>query len=168
MMPHTMNIKLNDNFYEQLQLQATESPRKRSHYNLHKELDEPVQRLCIALKKGTYVQPHHHPKKNKWELTIVLRGSVNIVIFDREGKILEKLRLNTGENLNGIEIKADTWHTITPHTDEAVILEIKEGPFTPTVPSDFASWAPAEGEADVADFLNWLEDANPGDFYIKK
>jgi len=44
-----MNIKLDDNFFQQLVLDASKSPRKRSHYNLHKEMNEPVQRLCIVL-----------------------------------------------------------------------------------------------------------------------
>ena len=158
-----MNIKLDDSFCEQLLLQASESPRRRSHYNLHKELNEPVQRLCIALKKGTYVRPHHHPKSNKWELMLALRGTVSLIIFNNEGTILEKLSLSHGDTLSGIEMKPNTWHTVFPLTDDAVILEVKEGPFTPTQKSDFASWAPVEGEEQVITFLKWLEDASPGE-----
>ena len=158
-----MNLKLDDDFFEQLLLQANESPRKRSHYNLHKELNEPVQRLCIALKKGTYVRPHHHPRKNKWELMLVFRGEVNLVIFEQDGVILEKLSLSSGSTLSGIEMEPNTWHTIVPVTDDAVIIEVKEGPFTPTQESDFASWAPLEGDEQVISFLDWLENAKPGD-----
>ena len=158
-----MNIKLDDTFFEQLLSQASESPRKRSHYNLHKELSEPVQRLCIALKKGTYVRPHYHPKKNKWELMLVLRGELSLIIFEKDGKIIEKLSLSPGSTLSGIEMKPNTWHTIVPITDDAVIIEVKEGPFTPTQESDFASWAPLEGDEQVISFLDWLEDAKLGD-----
>jgi len=161
-----MNLKLDNYFFENLLSQAKDSPRKRSHYNLHTELDEPVQRLCIALNKGTYVRPHHHPKSNKWELMLALRGSVTLIIFDKNSEILERLLLSQGESLSGIEIKPGTWHSVIPHTDEAVILEIKEGPYTPTEQSDFAAWAPAEGEKDVENFLSWLEIAKPGERYI--
>lgn len=44
-----MNVKLDDVFLEQLLLQARESPRKRSHYNLHKELNEPCLTHCYAV-----------------------------------------------------------------------------------------------------------------------
>lgn len=160
-----MNFKLDNDFFKQLLLQAHESPRKRSHYNLHKELNEPVQRLCIALKKGTYVRPHHHPKSNKWELMLALRGAVSLVIFNESGVILEKHPLSQGEAINGIELEPNTWHTIYPQTNEAIILEVKEGPFAPTQESDFASWAPVEGEEKAVHFLSWLEIAAPGESY---
>lgn len=158
-----MNLKLDNEFCMQLILQARESPRKRSHYNLHKELDEPVQRLCIALIKGTYVRPHHHPKSNKWELMLALRGTVILVIFNEEGTILEKHLLSQGEALNGIELQPNTWHTVFPLTNDAIILEVKEGPYTPTQESDFASWAPVEGEEQAMPFLSWLETAVAGE-----
>lgn len=163
-----MNLKLDNRFCGQLLLRASQSPRKRSHYNLHKDLNEPVQRLCIALIKGTYVRPHHHPKSNKWELILSLRGTVCLIIFNKEGTILEKLSLSQGETLNAIELEADTWHTIFPLTEDAVILEVKEGPFEPTQESDFASWAPAEGHEQVTHFLNWLENSAPGEKYTKQ
>jgi len=160
-----MNIKIDNDLCEQLLLQASESPRKRSHFNLHKELNDPIQRLCIALKKGTYVRPHHHPKNNKWELMLALRGTISLIIFDKDGVILEKLLLTQGEALSGIEIQPGTWHTLSPVTDNAVILEVKEGPFTPTKECDFASWAPVEGDDQAINFLNWLETSNLGEKY---
>jgi len=159
------NKKLDDAFFQQLISAAHESPRKRSHHNLHKELDEPVQRLCIALTKGTYVRPHHHPQNNKWELMLVLKGQVNLTIFSQEGTILEKSLLGEGESLSGVELQANTWHTVYPVTDEAIMLEVKEGPYTPTQESDFAHWSPAEGGALADDFLAWLETAEVGNAF---
>ncbi len=160
-----MNIKLDNNLYEKLLNEATESPRKRSHYNLHESHNDPVQRLCIALKKGTYVKPHHHPKSNKWELMLALKGESTLIIFDKEGVILERHTLSPNQNMSGIELKPNTWHTIFPQSQESVILEVKEGPYTPSVKTDFAHWAPDEGDANVNDFLQWLENANTGDKY---
>ena len=160
-----MNKLLDDCLFNELLNRANESPRKRSHLNLHEELDEPVQRLCIGLKQGTYVRPHHHPKSNKWELMLALRGSVALIIFDRDGVVLERLCLSAGDSICGIEMQPNTWHTVYPLTDEAVILEVKEGPYTPTEESDFASWAPVEGDSDVGDFLEWMGDAEIGESY---
>jgi len=159
------NKKLDDAFFQQLISAAHESPRKRSHHNLHKELDEPVQRLCIALTKGTYVRPHHHPQSNKWELMLVLKGQVNLTTFSPEGIILEKSLVGEGESLSGIELQQNTWHTVFPVTDEAIMLEVKEGPYTPTQESDFAPWSPVEGEPQAADFLHWLETAEIGESF---
>ena len=160
-----MNLKIDDNIFDNLLLQANESPRKRSHKNIHQDLEEPVQRLCIALKKGTYVRPHYHPQSNKWELMLVLRGAVTLVIFEEDGTIIERVDLKTGSSICGIELEPGTWHTIFPITDEAVILEVKEGPFTPSKKADFATWAPEEDETGVNHFLNWLECAAIGENY---
>lgn len=160
-----MAIKLGKKLFGELLEQASESPRRRSHYNIHQELDEPVQRLCIGLVKGTYVRPHHHPVRNKWEMMLVLKGAVAVVIFAADGTVSERLELTAGGSLCGIENPPNTWHTLYPLTDEAVIMEVKEGPFTPSVATDFASWAPAEGEDTVTLFLEWLERADVGDRY---
>ncbi|CAA6804826.1 MAG: Unknown protein [uncultured Thiotrichaceae bacterium] len=162
-----MYQKFGDNLFDELLVAANESPRKRSHHNIHKDLDEPVQRLCIGLKKGTYVRPHHHPQKNKWEMMLVLKGAVAVVIFDIDGKVTDKLELSAGGALCGIENEPNTWHTLFPLSDEAVIMEVKEGPFTPSVASDFARWAPQEGDDDVNDFLAWLEQTDIGEQYLK-
>ena len=160
-----MNIKLNDSLFEQLLLKAGDSPRKRSHYNLHDELSDPVQRLCIGLKKGTYIRPHHHPKSNKWELMLALKGSICLLLFDETAKVIERLVLSPGESLCGIELKPNTWHTVFPVTEEAILMEVKEGPYTATIESDFASWAPAEDEMTAEAFVKWMQNARLGERY---
>jgi hypothetical protein len=90
-----------------------------------------------------------------------LKTSPDIII----STLIEKLLLNQGNTLSGVEMKPSTWHTIFPLTEEAVIVEIKEGPYIPTEESDFASWAPAEGDASVMEFLSWLDKAKVGEKY---
>ena len=160
-----MSIKLDSVLFDRLLSEARQSPRKRSHFNLHQQLDEPVQRLCIGLLKGTYVRPHHHSKRNKWELMIALQGSLGLVIFDAQGVLLEKIILRAQEAVNGMEIPPNTWHSVYPVTDEAVIIEVKEGPYTPAQATDFAQWAPQEGDDNVTPFLQWMEAASPGEKY---
>jgi len=160
-----MEVKLDEVFFCNLLLQTKKSPRKRSHYLLHKEVTEPVQRFCIGLEKGTYIRPQHHSKTYNWELLVVLKGSVRIIIFDSEGTIIEKFKLSHSGTLRGIEIKAGSFHTILPITNEAIVLQVNEGPYTPTEENDFASWAPKEDDAKAIDYLNWLVKAKPGDKY---
>ena len=160
-----MRHKLDNTLFDDLIQQAKQSPRKRSHFNLHQSLEEPVQRLCIGLVKGTYVRPHYHPQANKWELLMCLQGTVGLVIFDREGQILDRYTLGPNETISATESEANTWHTVYPISDEAIIFEVKEGPYTPTEPSDFAAWSPPEGDTAVTDFLDWVETAKAGEHF---
>jgi len=162
-----MYLQLDETFFQELLSQAEKSPRMRSHYTLHKHANESVQRICVGLKKGTYVQPHHHQQHNKWELLIVLKGTITLVLFNNDGVVLKRLELNPSESLNAIEMEPTTWHTVFPVTEDAVFLEVKEGPYTPTANSDFATWAPKEGYADVPIFQKWLETAQIGEKYTK-
>lgn len=158
-----MSIKLDQKLFDSLMTQAAESPRLRSHFNLHTDLEAPVQRLCIGLQKGTYVRPHHHPAANKWEIIMVLRGEVALLTFDDQGVVQERMTLTPGQGDFGIELAPGTWHTVLPLSEQAVIMEVKEGPYTPAQPSDFAQWAPAEGEPEVSAVLQWLENAASGE-----
>ena len=44
-------------------------------------------------------------------------------------------------------------------------MEIKEGPFIPIDPDNYATWAPIEGESEAAKFLEWAKVASAGDSY---
>ena len=160
-----MKTPLDENLFRKLRSEAEQSPRKRSHFNLHNDFRDPVQRVCIALKNGTYVRPHCHRQDNKWEMTIVLQGTVGLLLFDKDGRVQERLELSPAGSLAGIEIPPNTWHTILPLTDDAVIIEVKEGPYNPSDPVDFALWAPAEGDDEVLKFLEWAHHASEGESY---
>jgi hypothetical protein len=47
--------------------------------------------------------------------------------------------------------------------DGCAFLEVKEGPYDPATVVEFAAWAPAEGDASVPEFMQWLRTAQPGD-----
>lgn len=161
-----MTQKIDQTLIQQLIQQAEESPRLRSNVNFHTEMDDPVQRLLISLKKGTYVRPHHHPKAGKWELLLAVHGEIGLVLFHPDGTIQEKMLLSKGDTVMGAEMPPDTWHTLYPVSDAAVIFELKNGPYTPAEPTDFAAWAPAEGEAECTRFQTWVEQASVGDKYL--
>ncbi len=162
----TKGIMLDDKMFGQLLDEAVNSPRKRSHQNLHKTFDDPVQRLCIGLIKGTYVRPHYHPQENKWEMMLVLRGSVGVLLFDHSGAVEERLELSSAGPLTSVDILPGTYHSVFPLTDKAILLEIKEGPYTPFEPENFAAWAPVERDSGVEGFLQWAEGAKVGETYF--
>ena len=158
------NIKQIDNAQlDELVWQAQQSPRRRAHLNLHESLDDPVQRLVVAMELDSYIRPHHHPQPEKWELRTVLRGVMQVLLFDKQGVILDKLSLAAGGPNFCIEIPSNTWHTLLALESGSVFSEVKQGPYIPFRNEDFAQWSPAEQIDTVVDFMHWLRQAKMGD-----
>ena len=65
--------------------QAKASPRRRANLNVHTRLDDPIQRLAIAMEPDTYVRPHRHPET--WELLYPLTGRFAVLQFDATGTL---------------------------------------------------------------------------------
>lgn len=136
---------------------ADASPRLRTNYNFHETGDALVQRLIIQMKRGTYIRPHRHFDLNKWEMVLALSGEMDIVLFEGDGTLCERIRLAPSGTLAGLELPPDTWHSYVPLTPHAAFFEIKEGPYDAARMSQFAEWAPAEGDTRVVKYLDWME-----------
>lgn len=160
-----MHTVFDDVFFDTLISEAEKSPRKRSHRNIHKDEKEAVQRLCIGLVPGTYVRPHIHTEPHKWEMIIALKGNVSLLIFDDNGTVTRRLELSPGGKRCGIEIEPGTWHTLFPTGGNAVIMEIKQGPYSPSTVKNFADWSPGEGSPKAETFLAWARLAAIGEMY---
>ena len=154
--------KINSSFILGMQKNAESSPRLRSHHNFHPDLTDSVNRLCIFLKKGTYIRPHRHAKIHKWELIIGLKGQIGVVIYNDDGEIVDKFKMAPDSDMLGFEIQPNTWHALYALSDESMFFEVKPGPFIPTPEIDFANWAPKEGDSGVGDFLAWQAGATIG------
>ena len=107
--------------------QAKENPRLRMNYNLHAELDEPVQRLLNALEPGTEIPIHRH--RHSDETYLIIRGSLFVILFDENKKLLNKVLLDPKEGTYGVSVPAGQWHSIEVLESDTVIFEIKEGPY---------------------------------------
>ncbi len=142
--------------------QAKASPRKRANFNVHESLDEPVQRLFIAIEPGSYVQPHRHVENYKWEFFMAMRGRLAMLIFDDNGVVTRREELSGNGAVNGVEIPPNVWHTVIPLEAGCVFYEVKQGPYEPMTDKGFATWAPKEGEPGVAEFYQWLVNADVG------
>ncbi len=157
-------MKLIDNaLLDSLIGKAKDSPRKRAHFNLHPELHDPVQRLCIAMEPGTYVRPHRHSDPETWEVLVILRGSLALNIFDEKGKVLERTVLKAGGPVTAVEFPLNTWHAPASLEPGTVVFEIKQGPYKPIAENNLAKWAPAESDPEAERFLEWYRNAKIGD-----
>jgi len=139
--------------------QAEASPRLRSHLLLHSGHDDPVQRLVIALRRGTYVRPHVH--SHQWEMLTLLRGACDILFFDAAGQVTARTRLAPTAS-SVIQIPQGQVHGAVAMEDDTVVIETKPGPYRA---NEFMDWAPQEGDARTQPFLQWLERAKPGEAF---
>lgn len=106
---------------------ATENNRLRKNFNLHERLDESVQRLLNALEPGTCLPVHRH--KTTDETYIVLRGKLNVKIYNDQAELINVLVLDPLDGKYGVSISANEWHTVEVLEKGTVIFEVKTGPY---------------------------------------
>jgi cupin fold WbuC family metalloprotein len=135
--------------------QAAQSPRLRANTNLHTNLEDPIQRLAIAMEPGTLILPHRHP--HTWEVLTALRGRFTVLLFNQDGTVIERLEL--GEDTRVVEIPAGGWHAVLSRDDGAVIFEVKHGPYLPVPEVDVAAWSKGR----LSELNAWYAVAQAGD-----
>ena len=85
---------IDERLLREMARRASLSPRQRAHHNLHQELDDTIQRLCIHARRESYVRPHRHPQPGRWELFSALRGSAAVLTFDEKGTVVERIEID--------------------------------------------------------------------------
>lgn len=131
------------------------SPRLRMNYDLHDSTDEPVNRLLNAMEPGTYVRPHRHTQPEKAESCVVLRGSMDVLIFDDEGVLLQRETVGPQHGLYGFDIAPGVWHGLVINEPDTVLYEVKTGPYVPVAECDLAPWSPDVKDIEgIASFLS--------------
>lgn len=127
---------------------AAANPRGRSRLCTHAGPESLLQEMFIVHDKSCYVRPHKHLDKE--ECVTVLRGEVDIVLFDVEGGIREVVRL--GDRNSGrafcCRMVFGTYHMFLIRSDVLVFCEATTGPFD-RGRMIFAPWSPDE-HGDVA------------------
>lgn len=148
---------ITDDLLNNLVSQAAESPRKRSHFNVHESSADLVQKLFVAATRQSYFRPHRHADKS--EFAVVLRGRFVVFTFDDEGNITQQQLIGEGSGVNGLELPPNTWHGWLSMSDDALFFETKQGPYDPATAAEFAPWAPAENSPEAAGYLERLRNA---------
>jgi cupin fold WbuC family metalloprotein len=145
-------VRLDDRLLAAVSAQAQASGRLRSNHNLHQHADS-VQRFLNALQPGTYVRPHRHVREQPgagFECFVVLQGSIGLLVLDGAGTVIHSQRLDAAGPVRGIELAENQFHTLVALSSDAVLLELKQGPYRPTEDKDFLAAFPAEGTAAAA------------------
>ena len=142
---------------------AATAPRKRLNHNFHESLDDPVQRLIVVMKKGTYIRPHRHAQENKWEFAVAVQGRMQVILLNDDGSLKERVDLAPGSQTIGLEIPPEAWHTWLALEEDAAFFECKRGPYHPAKTNVFATWSPPEGDPRIAAYSQWLARARIGE-----
>ena len=139
--------------------EATKSPRLRQHQNIHTSYQDPCQRFMNAFGVDSYMRPHRHLLDPKAETLIAIQGLFALVTFDDEGIVQEIIhfgteKYSTPQGLSvGADLSPETWHTIIARVPDAVLLELKAGPYDQNAAKEPAPWAPEEQTPEGNDFL---------------
>lgn len=125
-----MNL-VDSNIIANLYVQAQSSTRLRAHFNLHKSYDEKVQRLLIALIRGSYVEPHYHELDTQWEMFTVIQGIIEVKLYHEDGTVISNYLAGEGQDVFIVNFEPGDIHSVECISEQALMLEIKEGPFIP-------------------------------------
>ncbi|MCU9564840.1 WbuC family cupin fold metalloprotein [Proteus mirabilis] len=119
----------NNEYLSSLIENAKNSQIKRAHLNLHTSYDEKVQRLFIALTKGSYVSPHYHALRHQWEMFVVISGILKVLHYNSKGIVCSEILVGDNQPTKVIEFSPYDIHSVECISDTALMLEIKEGPY---------------------------------------
>lgn len=158
-----MSSSLNSLTLKTLRNGAQLSERRRKNLNLHNSYADPCQRFLNAICRDSYIRPHRHLLDPKEELLVAISGMLALCVFDNEGALEQITPFGSEMYWSSsvsfaVTVSPSTWHTVVALTDDAVLLETKDGPYDPALAKEPAPWAPEEGDGS-AEFLSLLRDA---------
>ena len=135
---------------------AAASPRLRGNHNFHASEADGCNRLLNAIEPGSYVRPHCHLDTAKDETLLILCGRLGVLEFDSAGKVSATALLEPAGQTLGINVPHGRFHSVVALAPGTVFFEAKAGPYAPLLPSERARWAPEEGDAAAAHYLEWM------------
>ena len=124
---------IDNTLMDELMQKAQESPRLRMNLDLRTTPEDQSQRMLNAMLPGTVLPIHRHMAST--EVVVMLRGRMDEVFFDDEGHETERFHLDPTTGNCGLSIPLGQWHTVEVF-EPTVILEAKNGPYTPLSPED--------------------------------
>ena len=120
---------LNTELFDKLTALAKASPRLRMNFDLRNTSDDKSQRMLNALEPGTVMPIHRHRCSS--ETVTVLRGKVKWLYYDENGKLTDTFIVAPCSHLCGLSVPKGQWHSLECMESGTVILEAKDGVYTP-------------------------------------
>ena len=135
-----------------LNRKSKKDPSKTQKLRLSKR-SEKVQRTITVLQRDTYVRPHRHGQLESkgFEFITILKGQLGVLLFYKEGGLVQILRAGTSGPLRGIEIPDGVFHTLVALKPNTQILEVRTGD---SIHTEELSTFPESDSPETVDFLN--------------
>lgn len=124
---------IDDKLLDNLQEMAHESARLRMNYDLRNSEDDKSQRMLNVFWPGSKTEPHRHRNSN--ETIIVIRGELDLVLFNDDGIEIERLHMGGKSGIYGANITKGAWHTVEPK-ELSFVFTGKEGSWTTNAKED--------------------------------
>ena len=119
---------------DSLTAQAKASERLRQSMDLRTSSEDQSQRILNAVEPGTIVPIHRH--RNTSETVVIVRGRLIERFYDADGVMTDEVLMEVGGNCPVVQVPAGQWHSIEVLDSGTVILEAKDGPYTPLADED--------------------------------
>ena len=157
-------MEINKEFLGKLFEKAVENPRLRQNYDLRTSSADNSQRMLNALLPGTVVPIHRHPNSN--ENVLLLCGKLIEVVYDENGKEIERIHLDPTIGNYGCVIPPGAWHTVEV-LEPSVIYEAKNGKYGEDGSETLDAFKAKEAEANtVPTFSNSFGDLRKNIEYL--
>ena len=128
-------MKIDDRLLNSLTEQAKSSERLRMNMDLRNSPADTSQRMLNAIEPGSEVPIHRHCTTS--ETVVVLRGRLIEEFYDDlECRCTDAIELSADGPVRALNIPAGQWHTVRVLESGTVIMEVKDGPYIPTSPTD--------------------------------
>jgi cupin fold WbuC family metalloprotein len=136
---------------------AMRSLRQRCRICLHGDEQALLHETVLVYTHDTFNRPNRHPMAESFH---ILEGTADVLFFTEDGQVDTFLRM--GDMASGLpficQFPVMVYHTMIVRSKWLVIHETCRGPFVRGTTTQYAPWAPMEGDgADVTDFLAKLE-----------
>ncbi len=127
---------IDNTLMDDLMQKAQASPRLRMNYDLRTTPDDKSQRMLNAMLPGTQLPIHRH--NGSTEVVVMLRGRMDEIFFDEQGRETERFHLDPATGNCALSIPLGTWHTVEVF-EPTVIFEAKDGAYAPLTPDEIFS-----------------------------
>ncbi len=96
---------------------------------LHRNSEEDLHEMLIALRCDVLYPPHSHPKTE--ESYFLVDGKATLLIYSNSGEIINRIELDSNGNAGNIYVRipAGMIHCLIIESEVCVYLETKLGPF---------------------------------------
>jgi len=126
-------VIIDEALFATLSKEAMDAPRLRMNYDLRNSVEDDSQRMLNVWQPGSHLVIHRHRNSN--ETILLLKGKMDVVLYDDNGNETERYTMGGNTGVYGINILKGCWHTVEVKKF-AITFTAKDGAWAPSLPED--------------------------------